>query len=152
MGRRHFPAVEIDELVGLDRPALLELWHTFFGRPAPAYAKSEFLVRAIAWEAQSHQLGGLPPAVARRLGKIAAGEAMLSAAAGSGHRIKPGACLIRTWHGLTHEVHVLDDGYAWKGKRYTSLSAIAREITGTRWNGRRFFGLSARARGGKGDG
>jgi hypothetical protein len=36
---------------------------------------------------------------------------------------------------------VLEDGFAWKGKRYASLSVIARAITGTRWNGWVFFGL-----------
>jgi len=32
-------------------------------------------------------------------------------------------------------------GFEYRGRRYRSLSAIAREITGTRWNGPRFFGL-----------
>jgi hypothetical protein len=36
---------------------------------------------------------------------------------------------------------VLDEGFAWEGKAYRSLSEVARVITGTRWNGRRFFGL-----------
>jgi hypothetical protein len=39
---------------------------------------------------------------------------------------------------------VLEDGFAWRGRRYTSLSVIAREITGTRWNGWVFFGLKQR--------
>ena len=30
---------------------------------------------------------------------------------------------------------MLDDGYEYQGRRYKSLSAIARAITGTRWNG-----------------
>jgi hypothetical protein len=36
---------------------------------------------------------------------------------------------------------VLRDGYEFEGRKYKSLSAIARDITGTRWNGYRFFGL-----------
>jgi hypothetical protein len=36
---------------------------------------------------------------------------------------------------------VLDEGFAWDGKTYDSLSKIARAITGTKWNGPRFFGL-----------
>jgi hypothetical protein len=36
---------------------------------------------------------------------------------------------------------VCDDSYEYQGRRYQSLSAIARAITGTRWNGWVFFGL-----------
>ena len=38
---------------------------------------------------------------------------------------------------------VLDDGYAWNGCVYRSLSQVAKAITGTNWNGHRFFGLKA---------
>jgi hypothetical protein len=36
---------------------------------------------------------------------------------------------------------VLEDGFAWNGKTYGSLSSVAKAITGTNWNGQRFFGL-----------
>jgi hypothetical protein len=36
---------------------------------------------------------------------------------------------------------VTRDGYVWAGERYTSLSAIAKAITGTSWNGWTFFGV-----------
>jgi hypothetical protein len=36
---------------------------------------------------------------------------------------------------------VLDDGFSWQNTRYRSLSAIARQITGTAWSGPLFFGL-----------
>ena len=38
------------------------------------------------------------------------------------------------------------DGFEWQGRKYKSLSGIAREITGVRWNGYRFFGLQVRPR------
>ena len=38
---------------------------------------------------------------------------------------------------------ILDDGYAWTGGVYHSLSQVAKAITGTNWNGHRFFGLRA---------
>jgi hypothetical protein len=47
----------------------------------------------------------------------------------------------RRWRGVTHEVMVIDGGYEHQGKRYRSLSAIARAITGTQWSGPLFFGL-----------
>ena len=56
-----------------------------------------------------------------------------------------GTQLIREWRGVEHKVTVLLDGFEWEGRRYKSLSAVARAITGTRWNGPVFFGF----RGGK---
>ncbi len=48
-----------------------------------------------------------------------------------------GTRLIREWQGIEHAVTVRDDGYAYRGAPYKSLSSI----TGTRWNGWVFFGL-----------
>jgi hypothetical protein len=39
-------------------------------------------------------------------------------------------------------VEASPEGYVLDGKTYTSLSAIARHITGARWSGPRFFGLT----------
>jgi len=45
-------------------------------------------------------------------------------------------------------VTVLEQGFEYESRRYRSLSAIAREVTGTRWNGLLFFGLAERRRDG----
>jgi hypothetical protein len=52
--------------------------------------------------------------------------------------------LLREWHGVTHEVIMLEDGVQYRGETWASLSAVAREITGTRWSGPLFFGLKGR--------
>lgn len=57
-----------------------------------------------------------------------------------------GTRLVREWNGIEHTVTVLRDGFEFEGRKYKSLSAIARAITGTRWNGRRFFGIARRWR------
>lgn len=55
--------------------------------------------------------------------------------------LPPGSRLIRQWHGETHEVIVQADGkFLWRGKAWSSLSLIARTITGATWSGPRFFG------------
>jgi Protein of unknown function (DUF2924) len=46
-------------------------------------------------------------------------------------------------------VKVLQDGFEYQGRHYRSLSAIARQVTGTRWNGLLFFGLTKRSQGAK---
>lgn len=53
-----------------------------------------------------------------------------------------GTVLVRELDGKRHEVKVLGDAFEYAGTRFASLSAIAREITGTRWNGFVFFGLA----------
>jgi hypothetical protein len=40
---------------------------------------------------------------------------------------------------------VLENCFEYQAQRYRSLSAVAREVTGTRWNGLRFFGLTGAA-------
>lgn len=52
-----------------------------------------------------------------------------------------GTRLVREWDGAKHTAIVLRDGHEFEGRKHKSLSAIARDITGTRWNGYRFFGL-----------
>jgi Protein of unknown function (DUF2924) len=65
-----------------------------------------------------------------------------AAAPAAAIRLKPGAALVREWHGRTHTVLVLaEGGFEHAGKRYASLTEVARAITGARWSGPRFFGL-----------
>ena len=53
-----------------------------------------------------------------------------------------GAKYERVWKGKKYEVTVLGDKrFEFAGEVYTSLSAVARAITGTRWNGKVFFGV-----------
>lgn len=56
-------------------------------------------------------------------------------------RVAPGARLIREWNGKTHVVDVIEGGYVFEAKVYSSLTAIAGQITGVHWSGPRFFGL-----------
>lgn len=65
---------------------------------------------------------------------------------GPGSAPMVGTVLTRHHGGIDHQVTVLgEDGYEYQGRRYASLSVIAREITGTRWSGPAFFGLRSRA-------
>jgi hypothetical protein len=57
------------------------------------------------------------------------------------HGLHPGTILVREWDGQPQRVMVLDQGFAWNGTTYRSLTQIAFAMTGTRWSGPRFFGL-----------
>jgi hypothetical protein len=54
----------------------------------------------------------------------------------------PGSVLVKKYKGRTIIVNVLNAGFECGGQRFSSLTAIAKEITGTKWNGFAFFGLA----------
>ena len=56
-------------------------------------------------------------------------------------KVGPDTILIREWAGTRHEVTVVENGVMFRGKRYRSLSQVARMITGSQWSGPLFFGL-----------
>jgi len=64
-------------------------------------------------------------------------------------QMKQGTRLRRLWNGKVYEVTAEREGFSYDGKRYRSLSEIARLITNTRWNGRVFFGLKSAPKTGK---
>lgn len=130
---------ELIDLAGASRDELIGHWRRLTKREPPPYASIEFLRRAAAYAMQESEFGGLPQSVKRHLQAAARGEA-LTKPIGSVH-IKPGARLLREWHGTTHEVIVTDKGFVWDGHTYKSLSAVAQAISGAKWNGPRFFGI-----------
>jgi len=135
-------AVELSRLGELDASALRRRWRDLFGADAPKRISRDLITRAIAHRLQERVQGGLAPALRRRLRQLAdelKQTGSLSVVAEP--RLKPGTRLIREWQGAVHEVQVLEDGFAWQGQRWRSLSQIARAITGTRWSGPLFFGL-----------
>ena len=61
---------------------------------------------------------------------------------GGGAPSLPGTQLRRVWKGVEHVVTVVGNGeFEYDGQKYTSLSRIAKVITGGHWNGKVFFGV-----------
>ena len=123
-------------------------WEKLIGTAAPNNSRV-FLELRIAYRLQELSYGG-PDRETRRMLDLLADEV-------EGHNRRKhqiadprnpvvGTKLIREWDGVEHTIIVLKDGFDWKGRRFKSLSAVAREITGTHWNGYRFFGLRERTR------
>ena len=129
-------------LPGLGLAELRVRWKALYGRPAPKFFRRKLLVRAVAYQMQVKAYGGLAEATKRRLREIAeaARDGTFDPVMAE-PRIKPGTKLIRTWKKATHEVMVLNDVFAWNGVRHTSLSTIAKTITGTSWNSWTFVGI-----------
>lgn len=59
-------------------------------------------------------------------------------------QLLPGARLVKAHGGRNHVVEVEEHGFRYEGASFTSLSAVAKHITGTHWNGLLFFGLRKR--------
>jgi hypothetical protein len=134
--------VEIARLRDLDVGALRARWHTVFGRRSPSHLPRHLLFRILAYRLQADLLGDLNTESQRLLDRSDSPEsAGQRAVARRPVGVRPGTVLGREWNGQMQRVTVLENGFAWKGKTYPSLSKIALAITGTRWNGPRFFGL-----------
>jgi len=138
------------ELAVLPKLAIADLkkrWRLLYGREPPQRISRDLLMRGVAYRLQEQVFGGLKPAIRRlleRLGEdLAAGRPMRMAAR---RKQGSGTVLIREWRGTSHRVTVVDHGAIYRGKRYGSLSEVARVITGTRWSGPLFFGLRSSAK------
>jgi hypothetical protein len=121
-------------LAALESAALEELraeWGRRYGAP-PRLRSADLLRQILAWRIQAAEEGGLDK-VSKRL--------LCSDTRTGGAQLAPGTLIAREWQGVRHEVEATDDGFIHAGRRWKSLSEIARAITGTRWNGPRFFGL-----------
>jgi DUF2924 family protein len=159
------PAVvrAIEELRGLNVAALKTRYLAVFGEESKSSNK-QFLFRRIAWRLQAKVEGDLSERARRRATEIA-NDADLRTRAPKGFlhgdpviawvtdrsrsqrdwRLPaPGSLLTRRLDDRQIVVKVLEEGFEYESRRYRSLSAIAREVTGTRWNGLLFFGLAER--------
>src|SRR5687767_5160573 len=125
---------KIAELEALDTAGLRKLWGKVFGGPAPKSMRRDLLLRALAYHVQEQELGGLKPAVRRRLARAAQDLGLGQTPPVSPPRVKSGTRLLREWQGVVHEVIVLEEGVRYRERTWRSLSAVAREITGARWS------------------
>jgi uncharacterized membrane protein YdbT with pleckstrin-like domain len=150
---------QIDELRHMTTAQLQMKYRELFGQSSHSNHK-DYLFRRVAWRLQAIVEGGLSERARQYAREIAEdadlrlcapkhyGEAqsavrMASASRRPDPRVPaPGTQLIKRYRKETITVTVLDDGYQYGLRVYKSLSAIAREVTGTQWNGLQFFGLT----------
>lgn len=136
--------VDLEGLPGMTAAELETVWRNHLGGTPSARLPKSLVARLFAYRLQVQRSGDLSKQTLGFLQRIAA-----EIEAGKvpdvpyldDRRLKPGSVLVREHDGVQHRVMVLDEGYAWGGKTYASLSAVAKAITGTNWNGQRFFGL-----------
>jgi DUF2924 family protein len=143
---------ELDRIRSLGLFELRLEWRRMYDSDAPRISR-DLLVLALGYRLQEIEHGGLGKATRRKL------QTMAKALRTTGRvtptpslSLKPGARLVREWHGRTHIVTVTDDGFEYAGTSYASLTKIAKRITGAHWSGPRFFGLAAASTGRPSDG
>jgi hypothetical protein len=136
----------VANLEGLDLHGLRRQWRAHLGGEAPAHLSRWLLIKVLAYRLQSDAFGDLDKSIRRILGsgKEDCGGAPFDRRppqTREGLGLKAGALLVREWNGRLERVMILEEGFAWNGQTFGSLSQIAKAMTGTSWNGHRFFGL-----------
>ena len=149
----------IDQLRQMTTAQLRFKYHELFGYASHSNHKG-YLFRRLAWRLQSLAEGGLSERArlyARQITEDAdlrlcapkqfGGAQPAMPVAGTRRHVDPrvpppGTQLIKRYKNETITVTVLEDGFQHGERVYKSLSAIARQVTGTQWNGYSFFGLS----------
>jgi len=156
---------EIENLRQMKAGALRIKYREVFGEESRS-SNRQFLFRRIAWRLQANVEGDISERARRRALEIAddadlrirapqgffeacapsdGSRSLDRAGAGRDRRLPcPGTLLTRQFDNRRIVVKVLEDGFEYQSQHYRSLSAVAREVTGTRWNGPLFFGLTER--------
>lgn len=156
---------ELDALKQMNVGQLHRKYAEVFGEPTRAYHKS-YLWKRIAWRLQVNAEGDISERARRRAQEIAReGDLRMfppkptfasdpPSPSAKPRRIvlpsKPkrddrvpaaGTILGRVYRGKRVEVEVLDNSFRYEGRNYLTMTAVAKQITGTHWNGYKFFGL-----------
>jgi len=157
-------AAQVTALRRMTVGELREKYREVFGEETRSGNK-DWLWKRIAWRIQEIEYGGLSERAKRRAGDLAneldirsrvplgafddaPGKkrkiVRVSATALVSHDRRlpmPGTVINREYKGNIYQVKVLDDGFEYEDRIFKSLSAIAKEITGSHWNGFKFFNL-----------
>lgn len=139
----------ISALPAMTAPDLKKLWKDLYTTEPPPFNKVYF-VKRLAYRMQELTYGADTYVLERKLEAHARqcmdaqGKVIKRAVRLSPDKPVAGTRLMREYNGENHEVTILHHGFDYRGRRYKSLSAIARSITGTQWSGPLFFGLKRR--------
>lgn len=153
---------EILRLQGMTIYQLRERWKEVFGQETKQRHRI-YLIKRLAWKLQEDRFGKLTPEQEARVAeyrreiealppekwfpnskanKAAAAREKLRPGLRDRRLPLPGSVLTREWKGNEVVVKVLESGFEYEGRVFRSLSAVAREVTGTSWNGWLFFGIA----------
>ena len=137
----------IIQLPDLPMGDIKSLWKELFRTETPTHNR-QFLERRIAYRLQEIEFRKVDRALVDRNKR----RIQLMIELGKNKKIErktdlmPGTVMTREYQGHEYRVMATADGqFEYDGRLYSSLSRIAREITGTAWSGPVFFGLKTYA-------
>ncbi|MEE9392634.1 MAG: DUF2924 domain-containing protein [Planctomycetota bacterium] len=147
-----FMAEQLERLQAMSMPELLDEHIRLWGKPSRVKHRA-YIWKRCARKIQELRYGGLSRKAQERLEELIgmlgidfsrpineAAQAVLKHDGG----LISGTTLVREWKGTQIIVHILAKGFEYDGDHYRSLSAIAKEITGSHCNGRAWFKLTER--------
>lgn len=133
-------AAQITNLPKLGMNDLWSLWDKYFQRRPPHHNRA-YVEGRIAYKIQEEALG-VKLAVHKQMARIGEAQSNIKTQRGVEVQVAPGTVLVREFDSREHRVTAHADGtFEYEGRRFKSLSAVARHITGTQWSGPLFFGI-----------
>lgn len=123
---------------------------------------ARYIIKRILWQMQANLYGGLSEETLGRANKLAdlnrlrmtsprpkplsqdaqtVSRTLPQTITSNQSDVAPGTQLERMYKGQRIVVTIMENGVRFNGQLYRSLSAVAKEVTGTHWNGKLFFGL-----------
>lgn len=137
------------QIAALSSRPIAELWPVWdrYFTSRPINPNRAFIESRIAYKIQEEAFGGLSPNIRQRLEAIGAKHSKIKLRARPRDiNFAPGTVLLREWGDREHKVMVTAAGlFEYEGSTFKSLTAVARQITGTHWSGPLFFGLKGKA-------
>lgn len=133
-------AAQIAALPRLAMSDIWSLWDKYFPRRPPHHNRA-YVEGRIAYKIQEDALG-TSLAICKQMTRIGEAQSKIKTQRGVEVLVVPGTVLVREFDDREHRVTAQADGcFEYEGRRYKSLSAVARHITGTQWSGPLFFGI-----------
>ena len=139
-------SARIAQLPLLPMDSIWAMWDEHFDQ-RPNHHHRTWLESRLAYKLQARAFGGLKVPVRRKLESIGETGVLPKNLQREADRLLPGTILTRIYDDVEH--HVLVRGvrdFEYRGQRFTSLTALAKVITGCPWSGPLFFGLKARSK------
>lgn len=163
-------ATELAALDPMTTSELAERYQQLYGQPCRTRHRA-YLIRKIAWRIQANAEGDLSERARRIQERAAAlandadvrvmaprtmicppqvgDSATFTRSVSRGDHSTdprlppPGSAIVRQYKGRTIRAVVLEDGqgFEYEGERFRTLTALAKNVTGSHMNGFRFFGL-----------
>jgi hypothetical protein len=124
--------------------SLWALWDEHFDE-RPNHHHRTWLETRLAYKIQERAFGGLKGSVRRKLEEIGETGILPPRLRREADRLLPGTILTRVYDDVEHQVLVRGmRDFEYRGQRFTSLTAVAKVITGCPWSGPLFFGLKTK--------